>query len=77
MVILKFRTTYVVSYFYIFSYYLSFSSDKEMNYHYDEQGIIHMNGNVLKLPFDKAIFVDGTWNQSKAMYGCLKGENGN
>lgn len=36
------------------------------------EGIILMNNKVLELPFNKVIFVDGTWNQSKAMYGCLK-----
>ncbi len=34
-----------------------------------------MDNRKFKLPFNRAVFIDGTWNQSKAMYGCLKGNS--
>ena len=40
-----------------------------------EEGNIVANNKIVELPFNRAVFVDGTWNQSKAMYGCLKGNN--
>ncbi|XP_065226384.1 tRNA-uridine aminocarboxypropyltransferase 1-like [Planococcus citri] len=35
-------------------------------------GRITIGDNVVELPFDKLLFVDGTWRQSRAMFSCFK-----